>query len=139
MKAPRMRLKKHIDFGRAVAGCKRCHGRGVVGYRSVEIEGETVRAAVVCRCVSRNGGVTPDKMDEILHKCEERLKNGNFGIMLARDILMLPDGPREMALNQLRVQHEDPDTDERVRTAVEAAINIIEEKGIVSDGTPISS
>ncbi len=59
---PRVRLRSHVDLTKADASCERCSGSGVSGYEQAGEE----RIQVICVCVSRGGGVKPDKLDAVL-------------------------------------------------------------------------
>lgn len=128
--APRLRLRTTIDFTKADANCTHCNGTGVAGHRAIEDhEGNAVRAPIVCRCVSRNGGVTPDKLDALLADMSKRLSDGSFGETLAADILKVPEDQRDGAIRNVRAQIENPETTELVREALQRCLAIVSEQG----------
>jgi len=77
---PRVRLSKSIDLGKAKDGCKRCNGRGITGYKEADLgDGEgTQNIPIICRCVSRGGGVAPDELDRILAEAKKNIDDGVF-------------------------------------------------------------
>ena len=128
--APRLRLRSKIDFTKASPSCDHCNGTGIVGHREVEDhEGNAVRAPIVCRCVSRNGGVLPDKLDALLADMNKRLADGSFGETLAADILQLPELGRAGAIRNVEAQIENPETDDLVREALTKCVDIVTEQG----------
>ena len=85
---PRLRLTSTIDLSKAKPGCNRCHGNGVVGYKTIPEQKEKV--PVICRCVTRRGGVKEDALDRIAKQMFDQLETGQFGKPLAADIMGLP-------------------------------------------------
>jgi hypothetical protein len=127
---PRLRLRDKVDFSKAKPSCGRCHGTGIHGYRTVEDhEGNTVKAPVVCRCVTRNGGVELDKLDRLLLDMNRRLADGSFGETLAADIMKIPAEARGDALRNVRAQIENPETHQVVREALTRCLDIVAEQG----------
>lgn len=57
----RVRLAQDVDLSKATKKCKHCHGTGIVGYRVVQED----RIPIICRCVSRAGGVRKDAFDKM--------------------------------------------------------------------------
>ena len=120
--APRVRLARDIDFSKAKSGCKHCAGRGIVGYKDIPTEdGKVERAAIVCRCVSRNQGVKPDGFDKMMGEMQKALESGGFAEALAGDIYRLPNQARKKALRQLDARADEVGVDERVRDACRKA------------------
>jgi hypothetical protein len=58
----RVRLATDVDLSLASDDCPRCEGRGVVRFEQAGNQ----RVPVVCGCVSRNGGVSEDRLDQVL-------------------------------------------------------------------------
>jgi len=102
--APRLRLAKHIDLKKADPNCERCKGTGVVRVEKVEEQGGLLDVPVVCRCVSRAGGVVRDMFDKMVDEMHEQVQNGTFAENLAVDIMRLPKSDRINAVEQLRKQ-----------------------------------
>lgn len=100
---PRVRLTRHIDFSKADAGCKHCGGSGVIGYKTADLgdgEGDQ-QIPVVCRCVSRNGGVKRDELDRIMAETKRQIDEGIFHETLAKDIWTIPANKRARAVASL--------------------------------------
>jgi len=57
--APPVVLSEDVDLSRAKPGHNRCNGTGIVGYQTINTAEGEVRVPVICRCVSRRGGVKP--------------------------------------------------------------------------------
>lgn len=101
---PRLRQVEDVDFSLAKNSCKHCHGTGTSGYRSVTVQGETARVRVVCRCVSRAGGVQLDAVDKLTMQIQKQLDDGVFGRALANDIQRLPEEHQARAIQNVRAQ-----------------------------------
>lgn len=89
---PRVRLAKSIDLGMADPNCEGCDGGGIVGYRTADLgdgEGEQ-ELPVICKCVSRNGGVAPDELDRILAEAAQQIADGVFHEAMANDMKGMP-------------------------------------------------
>jgi len=90
---PRVRLAKSVDLSKAKDGCKRCNGRGITGYKTADLgdgDGEQ-KIPIICRCVSRNGGVKPDELDRILKEAEKHMDEGLFHEHVVADFHAVPD------------------------------------------------
>jgi len=130
--APRLRLKKTIDFSKADPNCDNCHGTGVARTEKRDIPGEGVIAVpVVCRCVSRNGGVRKDAFDQMLDKLSQEVHSGAWARSFADDILRLPPHKRDEALEGIEAQAADESKAVEVRDALCEAIALIK-KGIAA-------
>lgn len=125
--APRLRLAASIDLTKADPTCENCGGTGHAGKRTVPTADGDLTVSVVCRCVTRNGGVARDKLDEILEQIGADLASGAFGPNLARDVCALPGEARARAVANLYIQARDPKTPPDVAKAVRRAISIIGE------------
>ena len=127
---PRVRLAKHIDLTKAKSGCKRCTGDGIVGYRTADLgDGNgPQKIPVICRCVSRNGGVAPDEFDRIMAEASEHLEEGVFHENMAADIEGLPakDQPRTIA--GLLKSGEDTRRSEASREAIQLTVQLMSTK-----------
>lgn len=77
---PRVRLSSNIDLSKAKPGCNRCNGNGITGYKTADLQdgGGEQKIPIVCRCVSRNGGVKTDELDRILKQAGEHIDEGVF-------------------------------------------------------------
>lgn len=56
------RAASDVDLTLADAACERCKGVGITGH----LLKEDTRIPIVCRCVSRNGGVLPRPLDSVI-------------------------------------------------------------------------
>lgn len=131
--APRMRLKTTIDFSKADPGCDRCHGKGIVRYDKKEVPGEgVISVPVVCRCVSRNGGVKEDAFDRMLDKLAQEVHSGAWARQFASDVLAMPHHRRDAALEGVEAQSADESKPVEVRDALCEAIKLIKD-GIAAE------
>jgi len=90
---PRVRLAKHIDLTKAKPGCRKCNGRGITGYRRADLgDGEGERQIpIICRCVTRGGGVAPDELDRVLAEAKKYIDDGTFHEHVLADFHAAPD------------------------------------------------
>lgn len=124
---PRVRLAKHIDLTKAKSGCKRCHGRGIRGYRTADLgdgEGEQ-QIPIICRCVSRAGGVEPDQLDRILAEAKEQVDRGVFHERLVEDIGRMPEEAKPRAVAGLMRSVVDEEKPRESREAVGHALELL--------------
>lgn len=125
---PRVRLAKHIDLTKAKPGCKRCGGRGIRGYKTADLgdgEGEQ-RIPIICRCVSRAGGVQPDELDRILAEAKEQIEAGVFHQHLVEDIRRMPEEAKPRAIVGLMKGVVDREKPKESREAVGHALTLLE-------------
>lgn len=66
--APPIALADDIDLSKAKPGCSRCHGRGIRGTQIINTAEGATRVPVICRCVTRNGGVKPRGMARVMEQ-----------------------------------------------------------------------
>jgi hypothetical protein len=128
--APRLRLAEDIDLSRAKPGCNRCHGTGRAGSRIIdnpEVDGERISVPVICRCVTRGGGVKKDQLDRLAAEIAEQLEDGTFAKTLANDIMGLPVENRLSAINQLEADAINKEKSAKSRVAINAALVRIKE------------
>lgn len=125
---PRLRLASDVDLKMAKQGCNRCYGTGIVSYRDIddpENEGGKISVPVVCRCVSRGGGVKKDQLDRILEESVRKIKDGTFARDMAADIMGLPEEHQGKAVMQLRRRAADPKTPPKTREACFETLRLI--------------
>lgn len=153
---PRVRLAKDIDLSMAKPGCKHCGGPpkkpgdrgGIVGFKVIDVpdaNGKIIKQEVpiICRCVTRRGGVKPDLLDEFMRKTKQQLDDGTFADNMARDIDALPEPAREAAIRQLAKDADNQLKDSKVRQALREALGKIEQiragkiKNILGNAMPI--
>lgn len=77
---PRVRLASQVDVSKADPSCELCDGKGVRGH---EIVGQD-QIPIICRCVSRGGGVAPDQLDRLLDGKENKVNRANRRAAAAR-------------------------------------------------------
>lgn len=125
---PRVRLAKHIDLSKAKPGCKRCNGRGIVAYRTADLDdGEGPRKIpVICRCVSRNDGVKPDELDRILAEAKQQIDEGVFHENLVADICRMPPEHQPRAVAGMMRNVVDERKPKEARDAVQRALVLME-------------
>ncbi len=124
--APRVRLAKHIDMSKADKGCKRCNGRGIRGYKQFKMPGGKMqRAPVICRCVSRAGGVKPDALDGIIEQMKKDLYDGVFAKNLAKDIMAMTMEQRMRVFKQLHDDLENPEKSQQAKDAIGETLKIL--------------
>lgn len=87
-----------------------------------------MKVPIVCRCVSRAGGIQQDSFDKILGEIQNDLDTGKFAENLVNDIGRLEKSDQERAIEQLRVQSLRTDIDQQVKTALVEAVQRIEAK-----------
>jgi hypothetical protein len=105
--APRYRLPSSVDLTKAKKNCKRCWGRGINGYTSRETPDGTERVPIICRCVSRNGGVKEDDGDRMMR----RFKMDAYFHQIAK----MPPEQHAKALYQLEMSAARPEVVEETR------------------------
>lgn len=129
---PRLRLTSTIDLDKAKPGCKHCHGTGVRGHKTIdnpEDPGNDMRVPLICRCVTRRGGVAEDALDRIAKQMSEELEGGQFGQTMARDVMNLPgEDQRLQAIASLETFAMDRDKAAKARKAAVDALFIIREQ-----------
>lgn len=121
---PRVRLAKDIDLSQADSDCKRCGGTGVLRHETVNLgdgEGEQT-VPVICRCVSRNGGVRGDEWDRIQAEAEEMLEDGRFYQRMAEDILRTNHKRRPGAVAGIMVRRVDPESSDETKDAMDKVL-----------------
>lgn len=124
---PRLRLTSTIDLSKAKPGCKRCNGNGVVGYKTIPEQEEKV--PVICRCVTRRGGVGEDALDKIAKQMASELESGQFADTLAGDVMNLPEEDmRLQAMARLETFAMDKDKPVKSRKAAVDALFKIRER-----------
>jgi hypothetical protein len=124
-RAPRVRLAADVDLGRAKRGCRRCHGTGRVGFATIPMPDQPsgrAQVPVICRCVTRAGGVRRDMLDKIMTEAAEQLDSGAFGARLAADVAGLPAEARAQAVAALQRDAVNETKDPRVRDAIREAL-----------------
>ena len=124
---PRVRLAKSIDLSKAKSGCGRCHGRGIVGYKTADLgdgDGEQ-KIPIICRCVSRNDGVAPDELDRITAEVAQEVEDGTFHEKLVADVAAMPSDARPRVVAALLRDRVDKRKSEASRDAVEKTLMLL--------------
>jgi hypothetical protein len=137
-RAPRVRLAADVDLKKAKRGCKHCNGTGRSGWATIPMSDQPegrVRVPVICRCVTRRGGVRRDMLDTILTEAAEQLDSGAFGARLGQDLAGLPPEARGQAVAALRRDLMNKDKDPQVRAAIREALTSIGED-VPEEGDP---
>ena len=101
---PRFRLAKEIDLSKAKRSCKRCSGSGVNEIRNIDDpdnKGKTMSVPVICRCVSRRGGVPEDQLDKMIREDASEIGKEASAKKLANDIFGLSHDAKINAIRQL--------------------------------------
>lgn len=134
---PRIRSVSSIDLTKAKPGCKLCYGRGIVGYRDVPpaVDGgeEMKGIPVVCKCVSRGGGVKSDALDRIFTEIKTALVDGSFAINLAGDIRRLPNWAKQQKSTELRATVANPETESRLKEQLKQCLAELDKDGAEND------
>lgn len=123
--APRLRSRITVDLTKADAACSRCAGTGRIGQRTLQVEGQDLVVDVICRCVTANGGVAKDKLDEILETIQRDLESGAFGENLARDLRAMPAAQRDLAVARLRERCAHDDLPPVVAAELQRALHLL--------------
>jgi len=124
---PRVRLASHIDTSKAKPGCGHCHGRGIVGYKRADLgdgNGEQ-RIPVICRCVSRAGGVKPDELDRICAETAKQLEDGTFHEHLVADFHAMPDEAKPRVVAAFFRDVVDKRLSATARNAIQKALDLL--------------
>lgn len=123
---PRFRLASTVDLSKADPRCDRCGGRGILDLRRLDVPGDgPTDVPVICRCVTRRGGLLPDLLDRALAETQKRLDDGTFGDALAADLRALPEEQRVRAVGGLEQQAARVDLDPVVRREVQRALEML--------------
>lgn len=128
---PRLRLSKHIDLTKANPDCKRCHGKGVIGHKRLRLDeidggdGSEERVPIICRCITRRGGVKEDALDQICRQMKKDIDDGVFPRNLANDIKNMDPENRANAIQQLVADLGDPRKSKEAKDATRAALEFI--------------
>ena len=125
-RAPRLRLATDIDLNKARKDCDGCQGTGVKERKTIENPeqpGNKVEVPVICKCVTRGGGVKKDMLDEMLLKMD----SGDFPAHMAQDIMGLPMEPRLQAIRQLEADVANPKKPKKTRVVTEHALQLIKQ------------
>jgi hypothetical protein len=137
--APRLRAAKDIDLTRAKPGCRHCNGTGTVGYRTVEMpdpEDANVkhlqRVKLVCRCVTRRGGVAEDMLDKMAREMSAALEDGSFARTLADDLRAMPEEARARAVVALSADVNNPDKTPAARAACAEVLRLLDAPAAVT-------
>jgi hypothetical protein len=137
-RAPRVRLAADVDLKKAKRGCKHCNGTGRSGWATVPMPdqpGGRAKVPIICRCVTRRGGVRRDMLDRILTEAAEQLESGAFGARLGQDLASLPPEARGLAVASLRRDLMNKDKDPQVRAAIREALTTLGEE-LPEEGDP---
>jgi hypothetical protein len=132
---PRVRLAAHVDTSKAKTGCGHCHGRGVVGYKRADLgdgNGEQ-RIPVICRCVSKAGGVKPDELDRILAETAKQVEDGTFHEHLVADFHAMPDEVKPRVVAAFIRDVVDKRKSDPARDAVKKALELLSRRKDWSD------
>ncbi len=131
---PRLRLAAHIDLTMADPSCTNCGGTGVMGEQELTLEkGEPTKVPVVCRCVSRAGGVKKDMLDRILEETRKQLEDGTFGLKLAQDVIGLHEPARQQTVAKLARQRDQAE-DGELREMLDIALGEIQKNKEITNG-----
>lgn len=125
--APRLRLAKDIDLSKAKRNCK-CKGTGIAGWQMIETPEGEQQVPIICRCVSRRGGVKKDMLDRMMEAVQKQLDEGVFAMQLSDDLIGLPPEVRERAVSKLEEQANDESKSQQVREALHEALRLVKEK-----------
>jgi hypothetical protein len=137
-RAPRVRLAVDVDLKKAKRGCKHCNGTGRSGWATIPMPDQPegrARVPVICRCVTRRGGVRRDMLDKIMTEASEQLVNGAFGARLAQDVAGLPAEARGQAVASLRRDLMNENKGPAVRAAIREALAALGED-LPEEGDP---
>jgi hypothetical protein len=100
-KGKRYRLGTDIDYSKAKPGCKHCGGRGIAGYTRRAVPEGVERVPIVCRCVSKRGGVKEDDFDRFMRQMSTEA-------YLNKIRIMPPCDEREKAIRTLEFDVQRP-------------------------------
>lgn len=135
----RFRLASDIDLSVADKDCKRCKGSGIVRYQVVS--GSDIvsgKVPVICRCVTRNGGVSKDLYDRWLEEqaAEQVVGETSFVNALYKDLMTMDSDERDRVFTRivesLQKSSVDMEKTELYRSTVSRAIDRLKE--MMEDG-----
>ena len=130
MPGDRLRLATAIDLSKA-RDHKRCNGTGVCGYKEIddpENPGGKVKVPIICRCISRRGGVKKDAFDKMTAELAQQVASGHFAENLAGDVRRLPAEAMIVKIDELKKTVADDKTDPAVRSQISKALEILEQE-----------
>lgn len=124
---PRVRLAKHIDLSKADPDCENCKGSGVAGYKEARLSAteNKQKIPIICKCVTRNGGVQEDALDRIAKQIKADIDEGVFAKNLAADIMGMNMKNRTKAIEQLTADLENPMKSEETKAVTRATLEIL--------------
>jgi|GEM_PF-3211793 hypothetical protein len=103
----RYRLATDVDLSKAKKNCKRCYGRGINGYTRRTEGGLEKLVPIVCRCVTRNGGVKENDVDRLMRQL-------SVDAYMNKIRIMPPCADRDSAIQKLQFDAKRPElTDEQ--------------------------
>lgn len=126
---PRLRLATDIDLSKAKKSCKGCGGSGIKENRIIEDPenpGGKRTVPVICKCISRRGGVKKDQLDRIMEETAKQLEDGTFARDMAKDIMGLPVEAQGEAIMQIKRRAADKKENATVRQASFAALKLLQ-------------
>lgn len=129
--APQLHSIDDVDLSLAKKSCGHCRGRGIAGWRTLADpadESKTLRVAIVCRCVTRNGGVKEDAMAKAARNIQDEIMTqpGVWGARLAADVQRISVDYRAQALAGLRERAATAEMPDPIRNELHQAIAILE-------------
>ncbi len=127
---PRVRLSKDVDLSKAKSSCKRCHGNGIKGYKQTDLgDGKGVQGIpIICRCVSRAGGVKQDEFDRILNEAKQEIDGGVFHERMVGDINRMPPEHKPRAVAGLLCEAVSSEKTVESREAIQKTLDLLGEQ-----------
>jgi hypothetical protein len=104
----RYRLATDVDLSKAKKNCKRCFDRGINGYTRRTEKGVEALVPIVCRCVTRNGGVKENDVDRLMRQMSVEAYMNKIRIMP-------PCAERDSAIQKLQFDAKRPELNDEQR------------------------
>ena len=92
-----------------------------------ENKNNEVKVPVICRCVTRRGGVEEDQLDKLLKQMKKDMDGGDFPAHMAADIMKLPMEPRLKAITMLEADVLNKEKPKKTREVTALALQLIKQ------------
>ena len=123
---------KDVDLKKADTDCERCKGCGIVDAinpdESMRKGGITDPVPIVCKCVTRNGGVLVHPLMKVMNNLRSDLSSGLWAKQQLTDLYTMSPGNRKRSLASIRQMMENEDADPLYKDEARKVLETISEK-----------